>query len=79
MQLPVWEKLAGKRPIQLALEGTSPLPILEDLADDPNFTGRLLVGVAPDVFFSGFAYRGECCQYTAQGVARRSASANGCR
>jgi hypothetical protein len=57
IQLPVWERLAGERPIQLALEGTSPIPLMEDLAADPDFTGRLLVGVAPDLFFSGFAYR----------------------
>ena len=63
VQLPVWEKLAGERPIQLALEGTSSVPVLEDLAADPNFTGRLLVGVAPDLFFSGFAYRGDAIAY----------------
>jgi len=57
VQLPVWERLAGRRPIQLAIEGTSPLFALEDLADDPNFTGRLVVGVAPDIYFSGFQYR----------------------
>lgn len=59
VQLPVWEKLAGERPIQLAIEGTSAVPVLEDLAADPNFSGHLLVGVAPDLFFSGFAYRGK--------------------
>ena len=63
VQLPVWEKLAGERPIQLALEGTSSVPVLEDLAADPNFTGRLLVGVAPELFFSGFAYRGDAIAY----------------
>jgi hypothetical protein len=64
LQLPVWQKLSGKRPIQLAMEGTSPMFALEDLADDPNFrNGRLLVGVAPDLFFSGFAYRGKLLQY----------------
>jgi hypothetical protein len=64
LQLPVWQKLSGARPIQLALEGTSPMFALEDLADDPNFrNGRLLVGVAPDIFFSGFAYRGKLLQY----------------
>ena len=31
VQLPVWERLAGTRPIQLSLEGTSPLPVLEEL------------------------------------------------
>jgi hypothetical protein len=58
VQLSVWERLAGKRPIQLALEGTSPMTPLEGLADDPKFTGTVLVGVAPDVFFSEFEYRG---------------------
>jgi hypothetical protein len=59
VQLPVWQQATGERPIQLALEGTSPVPVLEDLAADRNFTGRVLVGVAPDIFFSGFAYRGD--------------------
>ncbi len=54
IQLPVWERLDGHRPIQLSFEGTSPLVALEDLADDPRFTGRVLLGIAPDLFFSGF-------------------------
>jgi len=64
IQLPVWEKLAGRRPIQLAFEGTTPLVYLDDLAADANFTGRVLVGVAPDVFFTGFSYRGTAAKYT---------------
>ena len=64
IRLPVWEKLAGQRPIQLAYEGTTPLVYLDDLAADPNFTGRVLIGVAPDVFFTGFAYRGTAARYT---------------
>ena len=63
VQLPVWEKIAGERPIQLALEGTSSVPVLEDLAADPKFTGRVLVGVAPELFFSGFAYRGKAISF----------------
>ena len=63
VNLDVWEKTVGERPIQLALEGTSPMMVIEDLADDPTFTGRLLVGVAPDVFFSGFAYRKSAFEY----------------
>ncbi|MDE2251444.1 MAG: hypothetical protein KGL25_08575 [Gammaproteobacteria bacterium] len=58
VQLPVWEELSGRRPIQLALNGTSPTTPLEDLADDQNFRGRVLVGVAPDLFFSGFEFMG---------------------
>jgi hypothetical protein len=56
VQLPVWEQVGGERPIQLAIEGTSPLPVMEQLADDPDFTGRLVIGVAPDIFFTGFTY-----------------------
>ncbi|HET7923389.1 MAG TPA: hypothetical protein VFL30_00740 [Rhodanobacteraceae bacterium] len=61
--LPVWEKISGKRPIQLALEGTSPVPIMENLADDPNFTGRLVVDVSPDIIFTGFKYRASVLPY----------------
>ncbi|HEV2286735.1 MAG TPA: hypothetical protein VGR80_11885, partial [Steroidobacteraceae bacterium] len=64
IELPVWERLDGRRPIQLAFEGTSPLGYLEDLAADPKFTGRVLIGVAPDLFFSGFEYRGGAVRYT---------------
>jgi hypothetical protein len=61
-QLDVWETETGERPIQLALEGTSPVSLMEDLADDPDFTGTLIVGVAPGLFFSGFEYRGSAFQ-----------------
>jgi hypothetical protein len=63
LQLPVWEKLDGQRPIQLGLEGTSAAFFLEDLAADPKFTGRLLVGVAPQVFFGGNGYRAGAFKY----------------
>jgi hypothetical protein len=63
IQLPVWQEVAGERPIQLALEGTSAVPILEDLAADPNFTGRLVVGVTPNLFFLAFATHGDVLPY----------------
>ena len=73
LQLPEWERATGERPIQLALEGTSAVPALEDLAADPNFTGRLVVDVTPGLFFSGFAYRGEAIsRYHKQGPSQRS-------
>ena len=56
INLDVWQRTTGRRPIQLAIEGTTPLPVVEDLADDPDFTGQLVIGVAPDLFFSGGAY-----------------------
>ncbi|CAN5730164.1 hypothetical protein BH18PSE1_BH18PSE1_10860 [soil metagenome] len=63
IDLDTWQRLSGERPIQLALEGTSPMFMLEELANDPKFTGRLVVGVASDIFFSGFAYRGSVQKY----------------
>ncbi len=57
MQLSVWERLDNRRPIQLALEGTAPVAVMESLADDDDFTGNLIVGVAPGLFFSGYEYR----------------------
>jgi hypothetical protein len=53
VQLPEWQRATGERPIQLALEGTSPLPVLEDLAADPDFNGRLVVDTTPISLFLG--------------------------
>ena len=57
MQLDVWERESGERPIQLALEGTSPVKLMESLVEDEDFTGTLLIGVAPGPFFGGGGYR----------------------
>ena len=56
-QLSVWERLDKRRPVQLALEGTSPVTVLEGLAEDEDFTGKVIVGVAPGLFFSGYELR----------------------
>jgi hypothetical protein len=64
LQLPVWQRLAGTRPIQLSFEGTSPLPFVEDLAADPHFSGRLLIGIDPQVFFQGFDLHYDAIDYT---------------
>lgn len=73
LQLGVWERLSGQRPIQLALEGTSPVTAMEDLAADPDFTGRLIVGVAPDLFFSGYENRADAfARYRTETLAQRS-------
>jgi hypothetical protein len=65
LQLPVWERLDGKRPIQLSFEGTSPLRFMEDLAADPRFTGRLLVNIAPVMFFEEFGRHAAALAYYA--------------
>lgn len=73
VQLPVWAAATGEAPIQLALEGTSPMSILEDLANDASFNGRLLVGVTPGLFFSGREARGAVLPfYREQGPSQRS-------
>jgi hypothetical protein len=44
-------RLTGVRPVQLAIAGSSGLPILEDIADDPHFKGLAIVGMAETPFF----------------------------
>lgn len=43
----VYEQGMGERPLQLATVGTNPLGYLEDLADHPQFSGTVIVGVVP--------------------------------
>lgn len=47
-----WNSLTNVHPIQLAIEGSCPRPILEDLANDPNFKGKLVIDVTEGLFFS---------------------------
>jgi hypothetical protein len=49
--LDVFEEVAGRRPIQLALAGTNPRPFLTDFANDPDFRSLLIVDVTPDIYF----------------------------
>ena len=46
-----WQRVTGRRPIQLALEGTNGGPVLEDLAKDEHFAGLVVVGMAPTSYF----------------------------
>src|SRR5437868_4363977 len=34
LDIPTWEKITGNKPIQLAMVGSNPRPVLENLADD---------------------------------------------
>jgi len=54
-----FEALTGVRPIQLAIHGTSALTLLEDVADNPEFKGVLIVGLADTMFFQPFDGYGE--------------------
>jgi hypothetical protein len=51
LDLDTYEKATSNRPIQLALVGTNPRPLLKDLANDADFKGLLIVGITPGSFF----------------------------
>ncbi len=51
IDLDIWEEISGVRPVQLALEGTSPRIFLKDLAEDEKFKGLVIVGVTAPIFF----------------------------
>ena len=46
--LDVWKEMTGRRPIQLALVGTSPRPFLKRFAGDSDFGGLVIVDVTPE-------------------------------
>lgn len=52
VQLGIWEELTGKKPVQLAMGGSSPLPMLRDIARNSSFSGTIIVGITPPLFFS---------------------------
>jgi hypothetical protein len=52
LDIKTWEDITGDHAIQLACVGSTPLPVLEDLANDKNFKGKLVVDVTEGLFFS---------------------------
>lgn len=46
------EQAFGQRPIQLSLAGSSPFPILENLAQDESFRGTLVLDIVPAMFLA---------------------------
>ena len=46
------QKGLGKRPVQLAIAGSCPFPVLEELANDQNFHGTIICSVVPGMFFA---------------------------
>jgi len=57
LDIPTWERLTGEKAIQLAIVGTSGRLILNDLADDKKFKGKLVVDATEFSWFSGGALR----------------------
>ncbi|TSD64706.1 hypothetical protein FFF34_012445 [Inquilinus sp. KBS0705] len=56
LDIPTWENSAHTHAIQLAMVGSSPRTILSDLANDPNFKGKLVVDVTEVLFFNDAPY-----------------------
>ena len=52
IQLSEWKKITGQKPIQLSSTGSPPLPSFRDLVNNTNFSGTVIVGVTPGLFFS---------------------------
>jgi hypothetical protein len=60
LDIPTWEALTGTKAVQLANVGSSPRIVLEDLANDAQFKGNLIVDVTEPLFFSlGAFYDGK--------------------
>lgn len=52
LDIDTWQNITGNHAIQLACVGSTPLPILENLANDKNFKGKLIIDVTEGLFFS---------------------------
>ena len=52
LQVQEWQKCTGRFPFQLASTGSSPLPTFHDIVNNTDFTGIIVIGVAPGLFFS---------------------------
>jgi hypothetical protein len=52
VDLDEFERGLGKRPIQLAMAGSTAYPVLADLANDKNFHGTIICSVVPHLFFA---------------------------
>ena len=52
LDIPTWESITGIKAVQLACVGSNPVPLMQDLANDKNFKGNLVVDVTEILFFS---------------------------
>ena len=53
IQLDEWEEVTGRRPIQLAIAGGTPTPVFDDIVNNTEFNGTILMGITPFLFFFG--------------------------
>src|SRR4051812_22905407 len=59
LDIPSWQQIAGDHAIQLACVGSSPAPVLRDLANDSNFRGKLVVDVTEEIFLTASTFNDE--------------------
>jgi hypothetical protein len=59
LDIATWQNTAGEKAIQLSMVGTSPRPLLQDLADDEKFKGKLIIDVTEPLFFNRNKNRSE--------------------
>jgi len=52
IQLDLWKEQTGTEPVMLAFQGASPLPTLQDIVENTDFNGTMIVGVTEGLFFS---------------------------
>lgn len=52
LDINTWENITGDHAVQLACVGSNPIPVLEHLANDEKFKGKLVVDVTEGLFFS---------------------------
>ena len=56
LDIATWQSITGDHAIQLANVGSSPLLMLNDLAEDRNFRGKLIIDVTEFLFFTQAPY-----------------------
>jgi hypothetical protein len=59
LDIPAWLQLTGDHAVQLACVGSSPAPVLRDLANDPNFKGKLVIDVTEEIFLTTSSFDDE--------------------
>jgi len=52
LDIDTWERITGDHAVQLACVGSTPVPVLDNLANDKNFKGKVVVDVTEGLFFS---------------------------
>lgn len=52
LRLDILKNLTGHEPIQLSIVGSSPKPVLQNIIENTNFKGTIIVGVTPVLFFA---------------------------